>query len=57
MLGKSEFVKQCNRIHVDKKHSEAQIKDGDILLTYIGLLCQGKVNYDDVSEMMDDPVK
>lgn len=55
MLGKSNFVKRCNRIPVDKKRSEAQIKDGDILLTYIGLLCQGKTQYDDVREMQDDP--
>ena len=55
MLGKSDFVKRCNRIPIDKKRSEYQIKDGDILLTYIGLLCQGKVNYDDAREMMDDP--
>ncbi len=40
MLGKSNFVKRCNRIPVDKKRSEPQIKDGDVLLTYIGLLCQ-----------------
>ncbi len=51
MLGKSNFVKRCNRIPVDKKRSEPQIKDGDILLTYIGLLCQGKTQYDDVREM------
>ncbi len=55
MLGKSNFVKRCNRIPVDKKRSEPQIKDGDILLTYIGLLCQGKTQYDDVREMQDDP--
>ncbi len=55
MLGKSEFVKQCNRIPVDKKRSEPQIKDGDILLTYIGLLCQGKTDYEAVKEMKDDP--
>ena len=30
MLGKSDFVKRCNRIPVDKKRSEPQIKDGDI---------------------------
>ena len=42
MLGKSNFVKRCNRIPVDKKRSEHQIKDGDVLLSYIGLLCQGK---------------
>ena len=55
MLGKSNFVKRCNRIPVDKKRSEPQIKDGDILLTFIGLLCQGKPEYDAVKEMQDDP--
>ena len=55
MLGKSDFVKRCNRIPVDKKRSEPQIKDGDILLTYIGLLCQAKTQYDAVNEMKDDP--
>ena len=34
MLGKSDFVKFCNRIPIDKKRSEPQIKDGDVLLTY-----------------------
>ena len=53
MLGKSSFVKQCNRIPVDKKRSEPQIKDGDILLTYIGLLCQGKTEFEAVKEMQD----
>lgn len=55
MLGKSDFVKRCNRIPVDKKRSEAQIKDGDVLLSYIGLLCQGKVEFEAVREMQDDP--
>ena len=55
MLGKSNFIKHCNRIPVDKKRSEPQIKNGDILLTYIGLLCQGKTEYDTVREMQDDP--
>ena len=55
MLGKSEFVKRCNRIHVDKKRSEPQIKNGDILLTYIGLLCQAKPQFDAVNEMKDEP--
>ena len=55
MLGKSGFVKRCNRIPVDKKRSEPQIKNGDILLTYIGLLCQAKPHYDAVNEMKDDP--
>ena len=55
MLGKSNFIKRCNRIPVDKKRSEPQIKIGDIMLTYIGLLCQVKTEYDTVHEMQDDP--
>ena len=55
MLGKSDFVKRCDRIPVDPKRSETQIKDGDILLTYIGLLCQGKTAFEEIREMQDDP--
>ena len=55
MLAKSDFVKRCNRIRIDKKRSEPQIKNGDILLTYIGLLCQAKTPFEAVNEMKDDP--
>ena len=41
MLGKSNFIKKCNNMKVDGKCSQSQIKNGDILLSYIGLLCQG----------------
>ena len=37
MLGKSDLVKDMNRIPVDQqKRSEPQIKNGDIALTYLG---------------------
>lgn len=56
MLGKSELVKRLNRIPVDaQKRCEPQIKNGDIALTYIGLLTQGKTQYEAVKEMADDP--
>lgn len=55
MLGKRDFAKKCNRMSVSAKRSQPQIKNGDILLTYIGLLCQGKTEYEAVHEMMDDP--
>ena len=45
MLGKSMFIKKCNNMKVDDKRSQSQIKNGDILLSYIGLLCQGKILY------------
>ena len=55
MLGKSNFIKRCNRSSVDKKRSEPQIKNGDILLTYTGLLCQAKPDFNADNEMKDDP--
>ena len=53
-LGKSRFIKKCNTMKVDSKHSQNQIKNGDILLSYIGLLCQGKNAYEDIREMSAD---
>lgn len=35
MLGKSSFIKQCNNMKIDGKRSQSQIKNGDILLSYI----------------------
>ena len=55
MLGKSNFIKKCNNMKVDGKRSQCQIKNGDILLSYIGLLCQGKTAYEDIREMWADP--
>lgn len=54
-LGKSDLVKRANRMKVDNKRSQPQIKNGDILLTYIGLLCQGKPSFESVREMQVDP--
>ena len=54
-LGKSDLVKRSNRMTVDKKRSQPQIRNGDILLTYIGLLCQGKTSFDSVREFHADP--
>ncbi|MBQ8006072.1 MAG: IS1380 family transposase [Lachnospiraceae bacterium] len=55
ILGKSNFVKKINRAPISKEYLQKQIKNGDILLTYIGMLCQGKPQYEAVREMMDDP--
>ena len=56
MLGKSELVNRLNRIPVDEqKRSQPQIKNGDIVLTYVGLLAQGKTQFEAVKEMEDDP--
>lgn len=55
ILGKSDFVKKLNWMDVTKNRSQHQIKNGDILLTYIGMLCMGKPQFDAVREMEDDP--
>ena len=55
MLGKSNFIKKCNNMKIDGKRSQSQIKNGDILLSYIGLLCQGKTAYECIRETADDP--
>ena len=54
ILGKSNFVKKINRSPISKDYMQKQIKNGDVLLTYIGMLCQGKPQYEAVREMMDD---
>lgn len=54
ILGKSDFVKRCNRMDVTKNRSQHQIKNGDVLLTYIGLLTMGKPAYESVHEFDDD---
>lgn len=38
ILGKSNFVKRCNRMDVTPNRSQHQIKNSDILLSYIGML-------------------
>lgn len=55
ILGKSAFVKKINRAPISNDYLQKQIKNGDILLTYIGMLCQGKPQYEAVREMQDDP--
>lgn len=54
ILGKSDFVKKLNRMDVTEKRSQHQIKNGDILLTYIGMLTMGKPQFDSVNELLDD---
>lgn len=54
LLGKSKFTKKLNRMDVTSNRTQHQIKNGDILLTYIGMLCMGKPCFESVHEMDDD---
>ena len=38
ILGKSSFVKKINRAPISKDYLQKQIKNEDVLLTYIGML-------------------
>ena len=38
LLGKSNFTKKLNHIDVIKNRSQHQINNGDVILTYIGML-------------------
>ena len=55
MVKNSGLVRECNRLTVSARRSQPQIKSGDILLSYIGLLCQGKTEFEAVKEMNADP--
>lgn len=55
ILGKSDFIKKANRMKVPREHLQAPIKNGDVFLTYIGMLCMGKPSFEAVHEMDDDP--
>ena len=55
IFGKSDFVKHLNRMDVTKNRSQHQIRNGDILLAYIGQLYMGKPDFHSVCEFSDDP--
>ena len=53
VLGKSELIKKAARMKTDKR-SQPQIKNGDILLTEIGMLTLGKTDFNYVNEFHTD---
>lgn len=55
ILDKSGFISRLNLLGVTGKRSGKQIKDGDLLATFIALECMGKPDFDAVREMHDDP--
>lgn len=54
ILRKSDFIKKLNLMDVTANRSQHQIKNGDIILTYLGMLCMGKPYFEAVYEMDDD---
>lgn len=55
ILERGGFREELNRLDVTGKRSGHQIKDGDVMSTYIALCCMGKSAFEAVHEMDDDP--
>lgn len=52
-MGKSDLIKKAARMKTEKR-SQPQIKNGDILLTTIGMLTLGKCDFDYINEFHTD---
>lgn len=55
ILENNGFIKCLNKQDVTGRRSGHQIKNGDILASYIGRLCMGKPDFEAIREMDDDP--
>ena len=54
IFGKSSLAKKAARMKTDKR-SQPQIKNGDIILSEIGMLTLGKTSFDYINEFHSDP--
>ena len=52
-MGKSNLIKKAARMKTDKR-SQPQIKNGDILLSMIGILTLGHTEFDYINEFHTD---
>ena len=55
ILDKCHFIKRFNELKNGDKRSRKHIGLGDLLATYIVMLCMGKPSFSSVHEMDDDP--
>lgn len=55
LLDNSGFIDRLNMQDITGRRSGHQIKNGDILGSYIGCLCMGKPDFEAVRETDDDP--
>ncbi len=55
ILDNSGFIDRLNKRDATGKRSGRQIKNGDILGSYIGCLCMGKPDFKTIRETDDDP--
>lgn len=55
ILWNSGFIDRLNKLDVTGRRSGHQIKNGDILSSYIACLCMGKPDFESIRETNDDP--
>jgi len=54
LLGKTDLAKRLNLTQL-KDNAAPHIKNSDVAFSYIGMLCQGKSDFDFIREMDSDP--
>lgn len=54
LLHKTELKSRVDKTKLRDRQAP-QIKNSDVLFSYIGLLCQGKSDFDAIREMQEDP--
>jgi len=55
LLSKTKFHKRFSTLKVPEIKSSPAIINGDVTTSYIGLLCQGKNDFDYIEQFRDDP--
>ncbi|NLI94013.1 MAG: IS1380 family transposase [Peptococcaceae bacterium] len=55
LLSKTKIKQRFNEICLPKIKSVPDIKHGDVVTSYLGLLCQGKNDYDHIESFRRDP--
>lgn len=55
LLSKTKFYKRFSSLKVPEIKSSPAILNGDVTTSYVGLLCQGKNDFDYIEQFRDDP--
>ena len=54
LLNKTDLKKRVDLIKT-RENEMPQIKNSNVIISYLGLLCQGKSDFEDIREMQEDP--
>ena len=54
LIDKTDLKRRLDSIKL-KDNANPQVKNSDVAISYIGLLCQGKSDFEAIREMEEDP--